>query len=239
MICGVEASDHGKQHLRSADVAGGLLAPDVLLARLQREAICGAALRVDRHTDQTTGQGSFVRILRCDERGVRAAEHQWHAESLRRPHHDVGAHLARRSQHHQRQQVGRHGHHRAGVVSGCDQWLDVGDPPARARVLQQHTEHTARGQRIVDRSYQYLDAQRLGTGLDHCDGLRVTVGVDDEDIAGFVVQAMTHRHRLSRRCASSSNEAFASSIPVRSVTIVWKLTSASSRPCEISGWYGV
>ena len=38
---------------------------------------------------------------------------------------------------------------------------------------------------------------------------------------------------------SSSNDAFASSIPVRSLTIVWKLRSASRRPCEISGWYGV
>ena len=34
--------------------------------------------------------------------------------------------------------------------------------------------------------------------------------------------------------ASSSIEALAMSMPVRSVTIVWKLTSASMRPCEIS-----
>ena len=27
--------------------------------------------------------------------------------------------------------------------------------------------------------------------------------------------------------------------PVRSATIVWKLSSASSRPCAISAWYGV
>ena len=39
--------------------------------------------------------------------------------------------------------------------------------------------------------------------------------------------------------ASSSSDALAISIPVRSVTIVWKLSSASSRPWEISGWYGV
>ncbi len=38
---------------------------------------------------------------------------------------------------------------------------------------------------------------------------------------------------------SSSIEALAVSSPVRSVTIVWKLISASRRPCEISGWYGV
>ena len=39
--------------------------------------------------------------------------------------------------------------------------------------------------------------------------------------------------------ASSSIEALAISVPVRSVTIVWKVMSASSRPWEISGWYGV
>ena len=39
--------------------------------------------------------------------------------------------------------------------------------------------------------------------------------------------------------ASSSIEAPASGSPVRSATMVWKFSSASSRPCEISGWYGV
>ena len=38
---------------------------------------------------------------------------------------------------------------------------------------------------------------------------------------------------------SSSIDALAVASPVRSVTIVWKLMSASRRPCEISGWYGV
>ena len=36
--------------------------------------------------------------------------------------------------------------------------------------------------------------------------------------------------------ASSSIDALAIAMPVRSQTIVWKFTSASSRPCEISGW---
>ena len=36
--------------------------------------------------------------------------------------------------------------------------------------------------------------------------------------------------------ASSSSEALAISMPVRSATMVWKLSSASSRPWEISGW---
>ena len=36
--------------------------------------------------------------------------------------------------------------------------------------------------------------------------------------------------------ASSSMEALAIAMPVRSHTMVWKFTSASMRPCEISAW---
>ena len=39
--------------------------------------------------------------------------------------------------------------------------------------------------------------------------------------------------------ASSSRDALAMSMPVRSLTMVWKLSRTSSRPWEISGWYGV
>jgi hypothetical protein len=38
---------------------------------------------------------------------------------------------------------------------------------------------------------------------------------------------------------SSSMDAPATSSPVRSHTMVWKFSSASSRPWLISGWYGV
>ena len=39
--------------------------------------------------------------------------------------------------------------------------------------------------------------------------------------------------------ASSSSEELDVASPARSLTTVWKLSSASSRPWEISGWYGV
>ncbi len=53
------------------------------------------------------------------------------------------------------------------------------------------------------------------------------------------VLLVTRRHMVMASAAavpSSSSEALAISQPVSSATIVWKLTSASSRPCEISGW---
>jgi hypothetical protein len=39
--------------------------------------------------------------------------------------------------------------------------------------------------------------------------------------------------------ASSSSEAVAMGRPVSSAVTVWKVKSASSRPCAISAWYGV
>ena len=50
------------------------------------------------------------------------------------------------------------------------------------------------------------------------------------------------RHRLiasAAAVASSSSDELATGRPVRSSIIVWKLSSASRRPCEISAWYGV
>ena len=38
---------------------------------------------------------------------------------------------------------------------------------------------------------------------------------------------------------SSSSDALAISMPVNSMTMVWKLRRASSLPCDISAWYGV
>ena len=64
---GVQAGDHREQHLRGADVARRLLAADVLLARLQREAVRGAALRVDRHADEPARQRALELVARRED----------------------------------------------------------------------------------------------------------------------------------------------------------------------------
>ena len=55
----------------------------------------------------------------------------------------------------------------------------------------------------------------------------------------FAGSATTARHiaiASAAAVASSSSDEFASGSAVRSATIVWKLSSASSRPCAISAW---
>ena len=68
----------------------------------------------------------------------------------------------------------------------------------------------------------------------------MAVGVDEERRRPPSALSRWHIAIASAAAvASSSSDALARSMPVRSLTIVWKLRSASSRPCEISGWYGV
>jgi len=60
--------------------------------------------------------------------------------------------------------------------------------------------------------------------------------------AFFWARSRTAKSRLIASAAavlSSNREAFAISIPVKSMTIVWKFSSASRRPWAISAWYGV
>ncbi|KZX20287.1 hypothetical protein ACH61_02610 [Rathayibacter tanaceti] len=67
----VHRRHHGQQHLRGADVGGRLLAADVLLAGLQRQAVGRVARRVLAHADQAAG-GAGARVP-CAPRGSRRA----------------------------------------------------------------------------------------------------------------------------------------------------------------------
>ena len=90
------ARHHGQKHLGRADVARRLLAADVLLARLQREAIRGVAVGVLRHAHEPAGHFAGVLLAARHERRVRPAVAQRHAEPLAVADGDVSAPLARR-----------------------------------------------------------------------------------------------------------------------------------------------
>ena len=106
VVDGVHRGHHGQQHLRRADVGGRLLAADVLLARLQREPQRRIAVGVDRDADEAARQRALEPGAHAHVGGVRAAEADRDAEALRRADDDVGAHLARRLEQHEREQVG-------------------------------------------------------------------------------------------------------------------------------------
>ena len=98
VIDGVHGRHHRQQHLGRADVGGGLVAPDVLLARAQGEAEGRAAAGILRHANEAAGHLPLQRIARRKIRRVRPAEPHRHPEALRRADRDVGAEFAGRPQ---------------------------------------------------------------------------------------------------------------------------------------------
>ncbi|MNS52116.1 hypothetical protein D3C72_848200 [compost metagenome] len=189
---GVHAGHHGQQHLRRADVGRGLLAADVLFARLQRQAHRRVALRVFRHADQTAGHVALEGILAGHEAGVRAAKAERHAEALRRTDGDVRAPLARGGQQGQRQQVGGASDHGALRVGGFSQLAVVGHRARAVRVLQQHAK--ALGQALGLVTHRDFQPQAFGARTHDFDGLRMHVARNEEHRALRLGATASQRH---------------------------------------------
>jgi len=196
----VHAGDHRRQHLGGADVAGGLFAADVLLARLQREAIGRVAVRVDADADQPAGHGALVVVAAGHVGRVRAAGAHRHAQALRAADHDVGAHLARGLEQGERQQVGREDGGRAPGVDFVRLAAPVHQPAAAGRVLDEGGEVVVGGDGGVPLGGRAgeLDrqAQRRGARAQHLDGLGVRVAEHHDGVALGLDRAARQRHGL-------------------------------------------
>ena len=140
---GVHPGDDREQHLRGADVARGLLAPDVLLAGLEGEAVGGGAVGVDGHADEPAGQAALEARADGEVARVGAAEPEGYAETLRRPDRHVEAVLARRAQQGQGEQVGGGDRESAPLVGGGDEGRVVTQGAAGAGVLDENAEDPA------------------------------------------------------------------------------------------------
>src|SRR2546422_8904086 len=243
MIDRVHGGDHGEQYLCGANVACRLLAPDVLLARLQRHAQRGPPGAVFGDADDATGEVALELIPRREEGGVRAAVAERDAEALRVADGDVGAPLTGWGEQRECEQIGRDGHQRARGMRRFAQRAVVADRAVRRRILKKGADHVA----LLEIESRWVgnhdvDAARGGARAHHRDRLRMTVDVDQVRQLPPPSCFETASVRCIASAAavpSSSSEALAISSPVRSDTIVWKLSSASSRPCAISAWYGV
>ncbi|MGX1371530.1 hypothetical protein RKD19_006889 [Streptomyces canus] len=203
VVDGVHPGHDREQHLRGADVAGRLLPADVLLTSLQSEPVGLVAVGVHGHAHEPPGQAPGELLLDGHVAGVRAAEAHRHTEPLRGPDRDVRPELTRRPQQGQREQIGGHGHERAELVSLVDERLDVPYDTGGAGVLDQHAvDLTLRDpgrDAVAEVGDHDLQAGRLGTGLDHGDGLRQHVGVDEEETLLVLPHPAGQRHGLGRR----------------------------------------
>ena len=193
----VEARDDRRQYLGGADVARRVLAADVLLARLQRQAVGARAVGVERSAHQASRQGALERVRHRDVSRVRPAAAHRHAEALGRADRDLGAELARRFEQRQRQEVGGDDDDRAPLPQrrDCLGWVD--DFAGRVRVLEQRAECVGRAADCLVVDHAHFDPERCGARAHHRNCLRMARARDDECLAvRFRRRAVAHRHRL-------------------------------------------
>ncbi len=198
MIDRVHAGHHGWQHLRGANVGCGFFAPDVLLARLQRQPVGALAMRIHAHPHQAAGQGALEGVAAGQKSGVWAARAHGHTEALAAAKNDVGAHCAGFFEHGQGQQVGSQQQRRALGVDGVGAGLPVGQPAAAAGVLVEGGKVVVllqRGLPFLGRVQQlHAQAERRGAGLQHLDGLWVAIGADQNRVSTGLDRALGQRH---------------------------------------------
>ena len=191
----VHGGDDGQQRLRGAHVAGGLLAADVLLAGLQRQAQRRASGGVERHTHQATWKRSGELVLGGHETGVRATEHHGHAVALHGAHGDIGTHGGGALDDHHGERVGNHHGQTARGVHALHHGGHVAKHARRSGHGEQGAEQRAR-QVGVGAPHHHVDADGHRAGLHHGDGLRVAVGVDEEHRGVRLGGAPRHGHGL-------------------------------------------
>ena len=188
MVHGIETRHHRQQHLGGADVAGGLVTADVLLAGLQGQAQGWIALGIAGLAHQTTGDLTLVGLAGGEEGGMGPAEAHRHAVALQAAHGDVGAEVTHRRQQHLGEGIHSGGADQALSAGGGEQGSRIPQLPLHAGQLQQQPEGILRECRPVaaiaegpggsqggsqplgiDRVDR--DPQRFGPGGEHRQGL--------------------------------------------------------------------
>ena len=197
------------ERLVRADVAHRLLAPNVLLARLQRQHEAAAALRVVRRADDAAGHFAHVLLARGHEAEVGPAERERQAEALALARHHVRAHRARRLHHAQRHRIDREHRQRADGVRRRDQSGEVVEAAEEVRVLHQHRgdgfvqlrrERRAVGQPARERDLLVGDRQVRRVALEHRAVDRVDALADQHLVAAG--DAQRHHQPLEQRRAA-------------------------------------
>ncbi len=147
----VDRRRQGAERLVGADVAGRLLAADVLLARPQRHHERPSAIEVGRLADQPAGDLSDQRLGRGQDAEVGAAVLRGDAEGLALAGRDVGAVFAGRRQDGQRDRLDDGHEERSG---GMRQPPDLGHRLEDAEGVGLAGQHGGDRGPVVERTFQ-------------------------------------------------------------------------------------
>lgn len=139
-------------------------------------------------------------VARGQVTGMGPAKTHRYAETLRRTHDDIGAHLARRGQQRERQRIGADDDQCVRLVRRADLRRQFADRTCGARILQYQCERLCRfdrrqiGWRDIDQRYPDRSRARRQHGA----RLRMQVGRHRQYIRLRPADGVCHRHRLGR-----------------------------------------
>ena len=204
MVHRIKASHHCQQHLGGADVAGGLVAADVLFAGLQGQAQGRLACRIQRAPHQAAGDLALELLARGKKSGMGTTKTQRHPQALGAADGDISAEVAHRLQQHLGQGIDRHSRDHPGLAGASQQFAGIPEPALAARQLDQQTKSICwQGgcRQRLSRHQLELDAQGLGPGLQHRQGLGKHGQIHQKARGtGALTDSASHGHGFSGSC---------------------------------------
>ena len=142
MILGIECHHHGRESLSSTDVTGSFLALDMLLTRLESQAIGGTLVQVFAQADDSSGQFALELVTRSHISSRRTAKAHRQTETLGCTANDVGIDRFQQAESHQ---VSDDSHFQSGSVTVIDEERVVLNRAIGIRQLHDSTEEIGRG----------------------------------------------------------------------------------------------
>ncbi len=203
VVYAVESRHRGHQGRGGADVRGGALALDVLLAHLESHAQRAVAEAVHRDAYDASGHVALEHLAGGHVACRGASEAHRASQTLRRADGYVGAPLRGRREQREREDVGHGRQQCSGLVSTSRESGVIAHLAVSGGVLHDGSELVARelvGVVIVD--YE-LYAERLAASQKHVERLREYLFVDEESVAALLhrlarTQGEHHEHRFGR-----------------------------------------
>ena len=180
MVHRIKRGHHGQQHLGRADVAGGLVATDVLLTGLQRQAQGRTAFRILGLPHKTARDLALVGLNGGEEGGVRTTKSHRHPQALGAAHGNVGPEGSHGRHQGLRQGIDRHGDQGTGGMGRFDHGGWIPEASIGTGQLQQNTKHRRIDRRRGRVDPLEADTKGFGAGLQHRPGLGQNIGVHQE-----------------------------------------------------------
>ena len=199
VISGIESGHRGIQSLGSTDIGRSFLPFDMLFTGLQSQTQCMISLCINRHTDNTSHDVTFVFLSRCHVSSMRSTVRHRDTETLRCSHNHVSTPFSRRSQQHEAHHVSHNRQQCTVRVYTISKSLVITNLSVSSRVLDNSTEYIRGKFKRVVIPVNQLDSLRGRTGDQHVLRLRENLVINKQFVGTrffhlFTAQTVHHRH---------------------------------------------